>query len=55
MEYIAVVKKDKVIGVIDLDAVTINFLDRMFQEGYEFNKLSKNDLERNNNLPIFVK
>ena len=55
MEYIAVVKKDKVIGVIDIDSVTVNFLDRMFQEGYEFNKISKNDLERNSNSPIFVK
>ena len=55
MEYIAVVKKNKIIGVIDLDAVTVNFLDRMFQEGYEFNKLSKNYLERNTDLPIFVK
>ena len=44
MEYIAIHKKDKVIGVIDLDEVNIEFLDRMFHEGYEFNKISKKDL-----------
>jgi|LakMenEpi03Aug12_release.lakeMendotaPanAssembly.Ray.scaffolds.fasta_scaffold2949463_1 hypothetical protein len=44
MEYIAIHKKDKVIGVIDLDEVTIGFLDRMFHEGYEFSKISKKDL-----------
>jgi putative methionine-R-sulfoxide reductase with GAF domain len=44
MEYIAIHKKDKVIGVIDLDEITIEFLDRMFQEGYEFMRLSKKDL-----------
>ena len=55
MEYIAVLKKNKVIGLIDLDEVTINFLHRMFEEGYEFNKLSKKDLERKEFIPKFVK
>jgi hypothetical protein len=44
MEFIGVYKKNKMIGMIDLDEITIEFLDRMFQEGYEFMKLSKKDL-----------
>jgi hypothetical protein len=44
MEFIGVYKKNKMIGTIDLDEITIEFLDRMFQEGYEFMKLSKKDL-----------
>ena len=44
MEFIGILKKNKMIGMIDLDEVNIEFLDRMFQEGYEFNKISKKDL-----------
>jgi putative methionine-R-sulfoxide reductase with GAF domain len=55
MEFIGIYKKDKIVGVIDLDAVTIGFLDKMFDEGFEFNKISKNDLEHNKNISIFVK
>ena len=44
MEYIAIQKKDKVIGVIDLDEIDVNFLHRMFHEGYEFSKITKKDL-----------
>ena len=55
MEYIAIHKKDKVIGVIDLDEVTIGFLDRMFHEGFAFSKITKKDLERNENITTFVK
>ena len=42
MEYIGVYKKNKMIGMIDLDEITVELLDRMFEEGYEFNKISKN-------------
>lgn len=44
MEFIGVYKKNKMIGMIDLDEITVEFLDRMFQEGYEFNKVLKNKL-----------
>ena len=44
MEFIGVYKKNKMIGMIDLDEITIEFLDRMFHEGYEFSKISKKDL-----------
>ncbi len=44
MEFIGIFKKNKMIGMIDLDEVNIEFLDRMFHEGYEFNKISKKDL-----------
>lgn len=55
MEYIAIQKKDKIVGVIDLDEVTIGFLDRMFNEGFSFSKITKKDLERNGNISTFVK
>ena len=45
MEFIGVYKKNKMIGMIDLDEVNIEFLDRMFHEGFEFSRLSKKDLE----------
>lgn len=44
MEFIGVYKQNKMIGMIDLDEITVEFLDRMFQEGYEFNRISKNNL-----------
>jgi len=44
MEFIGVYKKNKMVGMIDLDEITVELLDRMFQEGYEFNKFSKKDL-----------
>ena len=44
MEYVGVYKKSKMIGMIDLDEITVELLDRMFHEGYEFMKLSKKDL-----------
>jgi len=44
MEFIGVYKKNKMVGMIDLDEITVELLDRMFQEGYEFNKLTKKDL-----------
>jgi hypothetical protein len=44
MEFIGIFKKNKMVGMIDLDEVNIEFLDRMFYEGFEFNKLSKKDL-----------
>jgi hypothetical protein len=54
MEYIAIQKKDRIVGVIDLDEVTIGFLDRMFNEGFSFSKITKKDLERNGNMTTFV-
>jgi hypothetical protein len=44
MEFIGVYKKNKMIGMIDLDEITVELMDRMFQEGYEFNKVLKNKL-----------
>lgn len=44
MEYIGVYKKNKMIGTIDLDEVNVEFLDRMFYEGYEFCKIVKDNL-----------
>jgi hypothetical protein len=44
MEFIGVYKKNKMIGMIDLDEITVEFLDRMFQEGYEFNKILNKNL-----------
>jgi hypothetical protein len=44
MEFIGVYKKDKMVGMIDLDEITVEFLDRMFYEGYEFSKVLKNNL-----------
>lgn len=44
MEFVGIFKKNKMIGIIDLDEINIEFLDRMFHEGYEFNKISKKDL-----------
>jgi len=55
MEFIGVYKKDKIVGIIDLDEVSIGFLDRMFHEGFAFNKITKKDLELNKNIDIFVK
>lgn len=44
MEYVGVYKKSKMIGMIDLDEITVELLDRMFHEGYEFSKITKKDL-----------
>jgi hypothetical protein len=44
MEFIGVYKKNKMIGMIDLDEITVEFLDRMFHEGYEFNKILNKNL-----------
>jgi hypothetical protein len=44
MEYVGVYKKNKMIGMIDLDEITVELLDRMFHEGYEFSKITKKDL-----------
>jgi hypothetical protein len=44
MEFIGVYKKDKMVGMIDLDEITIEFLDRMFEDGYKFSKILKKDL-----------
>jgi len=44
MEFIGVYKKNKMIGTIDLDEITVELLDRMFHEGYEFSKITKKDL-----------
>ena len=46
MEYVGVYKKSKMIGMIDLDEITVELLDRMFHEGYEFSKITKKDLVR---------
>ena len=54
MEYIGVHKKEKLIGIIDLDEVDVNFLHRMFEQGYEFRKISKKLLEGKEKLLTFV-
>jgi hypothetical protein len=41
MEFIGVYKKENLIGIIDLDEVDVNFLHRMFEQGYSFSKISK--------------
>ena len=50
MEYVGVYKKEKMVGIIDLDEVEVNFLNRMFYDGYSFKKISKNLLDNNKNF-----
>lgn len=54
MEYIGVHKKEKLIGIIDLDEVDISFLHRMFEQGYEFRKVSQKILAGQENILKFV-
>ena len=54
MEFIGVYKREKLIGMIDLDEVDVNFLHRMFEQGYSFNKISKKLLASKENLLKFV-
>jgi len=54
MEYVGVHKKEKLVGIIDLDEVEISFLDRMFEQGYEFRKISKKLLAGHGKFLTFV-
>jgi len=54
MEFIGVYKRENLIGIIDLDEVDVNFLHRMFEQGYSFNKISKKLLASKENVLKFV-
>lgn len=54
MEFVGVYKKENLIGIIDLDEVDVNFLHRMFEQGYSFNKISKKLLAGKENVLKFV-
>ena len=54
MEFIGVYKKENLIGLIDLDEVDVNFLHRMFEQGYSFSKISKKLLASKENVLKFV-
>ena len=54
MEFIGVYKRENLIGIIDLDEVDVNFLHRMFEQGYSFSKISKKLLASKENVLKFV-
>jgi len=45
MNYAALIKNGKNFGVLSIENLTIEFLDHMFEMGYEFKRLSQSDFE----------
>jgi hypothetical protein len=45
MNYAALIKNGKEFGFLPVDHLKIEFLDELFQMGFEFKKLSKSDFE----------
>jgi len=45
MEFVSVYKKGELIGVLNLDEVTVKFIYELKHKRYEFKKISKNVFE----------
>ena len=48
MEFVSVYKKGELIGVLNLDEVTVKFIYELKHKRYEFKKISKNVFENGN-------
>jgi|LauGreDrversion4_2_1035121.scaffolds.fasta_scaffold2554174_1 hypothetical protein len=45
MNYAALIKNGKELGFLPIDHLKIEFLDELFQMGYEFKKLTKSEFD----------
>lgn len=50
MEFVSVYKKGEMLGVLNLDDVTVKFIHELKHNRYEFKKISKNVFEGGKNF-----
>jgi hypothetical protein len=46
MDYAALIKNGKNFGVLSIENLTIEFLDHMFEMGYEFKRLTQKEYDK---------